>query len=79
MFGSAEKLLRARWALASGVGIAFLTFVLAFFLIDVCLTVYSISIRGAQYDQSVLNRLAHIMEVWGSPILYLLLTIGATA
>ena len=55
--------MRWRWALASGVGIAFLTFVLAFFLIDVCLTVYSISIRGEQYDQSVLNRLAHIMEV----------------
>jgi len=40
LFGLADKFLRARWALASGVGIAFLTFVLAFFLIDVCPTVY---------------------------------------
>jgi hypothetical protein len=79
LFGSAEKLLRARWALASGVLIAFLTYVLAFFLIDVCLIVYSITIRGEQYDQSVLNRLALIMEAWGSPVLYLLLTAGATA
>jgi len=75
----ADKFLRDRWALASGVGIAFLTFVLAFFLIDVCPTVYSLTVRGAQYDQSVLDRLARIMEAWGSPILYLFLTIGATA
>ena len=67
-----------RWTLAVGAGVALLTFALMYLAINIYAAALSILSRG-DVDRAALDRFADSMAVWGLPILYLLLTIGAVA
>ncbi|HET7480827.1 MAG TPA: sensor histidine kinase [Rubrobacteraceae bacterium] len=66
------------WTLAAGAGIAFLTFVVMFVMIDVYLTIATMVSRG-DVDQSQVQTFADFASVWALPVLFLVLTAGATA
>ncbi len=80
MFGIRTGSFGARWwwMLVAGAGIAFLTFVVMFVMVDVYLTVITMLSRG-EVDQSQVQVFANFVSLWVLPVLFLLLTMGPTA
>lgn len=64
--------------LVAGSGIAFVTFVVMFVMVDVYLTIVTIFSRG-DVDQAQVQVFANFVSLWMLPVLFLLLTTGPTA
>lgn len=80
MFGirTASSGARWWWTFVAGTGIAFLTFVVMFVMVDVYLTVVTMFSQG-EVDQAQVQVFASFVSFWVLPVLFLLLTVGPTA